>query len=293
MTRLLVTGASGALGGYLLAHLARLGRPVIAWSGSTAGVCSGIALRPVDLADPSALERSWRDDAPTGVIHAAAMASVAHCLQQPDRARAINVAATARLARLCATHGARLVLVSTDLVFGGDRAPYAEADAPAPLSVYGRTKVEAEQAVLSHPGHVVARVSLLYGPSLTGRPGFFDAQLRALRAGSSMPLFVDEWRTPLDLPTAAAALVRLADAAGTGVYHLGGPERMSRLGMGRRLAHTLGLDDRVFRPARRSDAPGEARPADTSLTSTRWRSEFADLPWPSFDEAVRAFFSLA
>ncbi|MFO0930762.1 MAG: sugar nucleotide-binding protein [Gemmataceae bacterium] len=205
VTRLLVTGASGALGGYLLARLAQLGRAAAAWSGASTGVRFGVSLRPVDLADLSALERAWHNDAPSVVIHAAAMANVAHCLQAPDRARAVNVAATDRLARLAANAGARLLLVSTDLVFGGDRAPYAETDPPAPLSVYGRTKAEAEQAVLAHPGHAVARVSLLYGPSLTDRPGFFDAQLRVLRDGGAMPLFEDEWRTPLDLPTAAAA----------------------------------------------------------------------------------------
>lgn len=288
MRRLLLTGASGLLGGYLLEQVR--GRPgVVAWSGSTAAVRAGVALQPIDLTDLSAVERSFRDAAPAAVIHAAAMAGVADCARDPRRARRVNTEATATLARLCAAAGARLLLVSTDLVFDGEHAPYAEDAVPRPLSVYGRSKADAEAAVLARAGHAVARVSLLYGPSLGDRPGFFDLQLRALRGGDALSLFADEWRTPLDLPTAALALLRLVESDATGLFHIGGPERMSRLEMGHRLARALGADVGVFRPARRGDAPGEPRPADTSLDTTRWRARFPDLPGPRLEEALRSF----
>lgn len=287
MRRLLLTGASGLLGGYLLEQVrGRAG--VVAWSGSTAAVRAGVAMLPIDLTDLSAVERSFRDAAPAVVIHAAAMAGVADCARDPRRARRVNTEATATLARLCTAAGARLLLVSTDLVFDGEQAPYAEGAVPRPLSVYGRSKADAEAAVLARTGHAVARLSLLYGPSLGDRPGFFDLQLRALR-GDALALFADEWRTPLDLPTAALALLRLVESEATGLFHIGGPERMSRLEMGQRLARALGGDVGVFRPARRSDAPGEPRPADTSLDSTRWRARFPDLPRPRFEEALRSF----
>src|SRR5439155_2744036 len=93
--------------------------------------------------------------------------------------------------------------------FDGERAPYGEEDDPAPLSVYGRTKADAEAAVRA-AGGLVVRVSLLYGPSLSGRPSFFDDQAAALRSGRPLTLFEDEWRTPLALPAAARALVELA-----------------------------------------------------------------------------------
>src|SRR5262249_22452752 len=153
---------------------------VIAWSGATAGRQSGIGLTPIDLADTDSLERAFLSARPTAVIHAAALASVADCFRDPPRAARINTAATEHLARLSAAAGIRLVLVSTDLVFDGEHAPYTENAAPSPLSVYGRTKADAEQAALAWPGHVVARVSLLYGPSLSGKAGFFDLQVGAL-----------------------------------------------------------------------------------------------------------------
>jgi dTDP-4-dehydrorhamnose reductase len=242
----------------------------------------------VGLTDADAVAEAFQAARPSAVIHAAALARIADCVREPERARSVNALATARLAELCAAAGARLVFVSTDLVFDGEGAPYRESDEPAPLSAYGRAKAEGERAVLAHAGHCVARLSLLYGPSLAGRPSFFDKQVSALRAGRPVKLFTDEWRTPLDLPTAARALLELAGNEVSGVLHLGGPERLSRHELGLLLAEALGADAALITPARRQDVPAaEPRPRDTSLDSSRWRGLFPALPWPGCREALR------
>jgi dTDP-4-dehydrorhamnose reductase len=244
-------------------------------------------LRPVDLADPDGLADAFREARPAAVIHAGALATVAACHGDPERAWAVNVRASTAIAELSARAGARLLLVSTDLVFDGEQGWYREADAPAPLSVYGQTKAAAEQAVLAAPRSVVVRVSLLFGPTLIGRPAFFDGQLAALRERRPVTLFEDEWRTPLSLVTAARALAALVRSDCTGVLHLGGPERLSRLDMGRRLAAFLGADPSVLVPTRRQDAPApERRPRDTSLRSDRWRELFPGQPWPAWEDAL-------
>jgi dTDP-4-dehydrorhamnose reductase len=288
---LLITGASGLLGAHLLRQLAAEGEQAVAWSGTRGGELFGFPLRPVDLTDADAVAEAFRAARPAAVIHAAALARIADCAREPERARSVNALATARLAELCAAAGARLAHVSTDLVFDGERAPYRESDEPTPLSAYGRAKAEGERAVLAHPGHCVARLSLLYGPSLTGR-SFFDEQVSALRAGRPVKLFTDEWRTPLDLPTAARALLELAGAEVSGVLHLGGPERLSRHELGLLLAEALGADPALVVPARRQDVPAaEPRPRDTSLDSSRWRGLFPGLPWPTCREALREMLS--
>ena len=280
MRRLLVTGGSGLLGGYLVHHLTRQGGPFVAWRGK-----SGDGLRSVDLADPDAVAAAFHAAAPDVVLHAAALARVSDCSQNPDQARRVNTGGTALLAELCAVANARLVLVSTDMVFDGERAPYTEDDPPTPLSVYGRSKADAEQIALGRKGNVVARVSLLFGPSRTARPSFFDDQVQALREGRSVALFADEWRTPLDLATAAEALTELALSDAEGMFHLGGPERLSRLEMGRELAKVLGGGPGLARPILRADAPAaEPRPRDASLNSSRWRRAFPRTPWRSYVE---------
>jgi dTDP-4-dehydrorhamnose reductase len=285
--RWLVTGATGLLGGHLLRELRSAGESVVAWSGSRQTDVLGQPVIRVDLADRPAVAAAFRDAAPDLVIHAAAVARVDECRREPDKARRINTEGSRHVARLSAERGARLVFVSTDLVLDGERGNYREDDEPHPLTIYGRTKAAAETAVLDVPRTAVARLSLLYGRCLTGRTSFFDRMVAALRAGRPITLFADEWRTPLDLPTAAKALIALARSDVTGLMHLGGPERLSRLEMGRQSAHALGVSGDVIVAAGRNDAPGEEpRPADTSLDSSRWRSLFPGVPWPTYREAL-------
>ncbi len=286
--RILLTGASGQLGSYVLRELVRTGIDVAAWSGSRTGTLFGVPLQPVDLALPDAVVAAYQEVRPTHIIHAAAMAGVADCYRDPQRAFRVNVQGTGLLAELAVKHRARLLFVSTDMVFDGEKPYYREGDPPTPLSVYGRTKAQAESAVMTAPNAVVARVSLLFGPTLNGRPAFFDQQLAALREGRPLPLFEDEWRTPLSLRAAAPALITLLRSDYEGLIHLGGPERLSRLDMGRRLARFLRQDDSVFLASRRGAIPSpEPRPRDVSLDSSRWRARFPHHPWPSYEEALR------
>jgi dTDP-4-dehydrorhamnose reductase len=285
-TRALVTGATGNLGAYLVRELVAQGCEVRAWGHVRPAIVSGVPARAVELTDRAGVTGAYREAAPDVVIHAAAMSAVGDCFRDPDQAEAVNVGGTAALVELCFAAGARLVFVSTDLVFDGERAPYSEVDPPTPLSAYGRTKVAAERAVLAANGHVVVRVSLLFGPALSGRPSFFDQQADALRAGRPVRLFHDEWRTPLGLVTAARALVGIATSDATGLLHVGGPERMSRLEMGRRLAAYLGAGTADLVSASRLELPGEPRPRDVSLDSTRWSSSFPDHASPTFEQSL-------
>jgi dTDP-4-dehydrorhamnose reductase len=285
--RILVTGASGQLGGYFLRRLQGSDLTVAAWSGSRRGELFGSVLHPVDLGDADAVRAAFRAARPDLLFHAAAQARIADCYHDPDLAYRINTSGSALLAELASAAGARLLLVSTDLVFDGEHGGYREEDAPSPLSVYGRSKADAEGAVLAAPHTVVARVSLLYGPSVVGRPSFFDEQVAALRAGRPVTLFADEWRTPLALSTAAEALLALARSDFTGLLHLGGPERLSRLEMGQRLADFLGVSSSAIVAVKRADIPSpEPRPRDTSLDSSRWRSLFPGLSWPGWREGL-------
>src|SRR5262249_53922299 len=160
----------------------------------------------LDLTDAGAVRRAFAAARPDVVLHAAALPRVSDCHRDPGAARRVNVTATATLADLTERAGARLVHISTDMVFDGEAAPYAEDAARAPLRVYGRTKAGAEAVVLAGRRNAAPRVSLLFGPSRCGRPSFFDDQVRALRTGQPLTLFADEWRTPLDLDSAARAL---------------------------------------------------------------------------------------
>src|SRR6266446_5124843 len=147
--RLLITGASGQLGAYLLRELRGADFPISAWSGTGTEPRFGRTMEPVNLADGNQVAAAFQRVRPTMILHASAVASVAACHHDPAHARQINVEGSARLAQLAAESGARLILVSTDLVFDGTAGWYTEGAPTSPLSVYGQTKEAAEMAVLA------------------------------------------------------------------------------------------------------------------------------------------------
>jgi dTDP-4-dehydrorhamnose reductase len=287
--RILLTGASGQLGAYLIDRLLVEGHEPVAWSGRGPGVRGGIEFRPVELADEEATGKALDEADPEVILHAAAISATDAVLRDPVRARAINVQATRRLAGWSALRGRRLVFTSTDLVFDGSRAWNREDDPAEPILAYGRTKREAESTVLESPGGIVARVSLLYGPSRCGRPYFFDNAIAAIRRGEPVVSFEDEHRTPLDMATAADILVGLATSSETGLFHVAGTERVSRFELMRRSAGALGLDPTLVRANRRADlALPEPRPADVSLDTSKLAAAFPDLKRPTIEEALRS-----
>lgn len=249
--RVLLTGSTGFLGRHLRAELARRGLEVL-----TAGRVG--ASLTLDLDEPETIVGRLRVLLPARMLHAAADASLARCEADPARASRVNAIASARLAEAV---GAGFLLVSTDLVFDGSAPPYSSGAAPRPCSVYGRTKAEAEAAVVAAGGRV-ARIPLLFGPSFDGRRGATDM----IRASSEpVSLYTNEHRTPLHVADAARGLVELLlDREGPGVRHLAGPERVSRYELGRRFVALVGLPEDRIRPGVCSDP---LRPGDVSLVS--------------------------
>ncbi len=287
--RILVTGASGQLGSYLLRELRSRDLSATAWNHRPNVELFGYRCQNVDLCEVDEVVTAFREAKPDVVIHAGAMSGVGDCFRNPTQARRTNTTATRLLAELAARQPARLVYVSTDLVFDGAKQWYSEIDCPAPLSVYGHTKAGAERAVLDQQQHLVLRISLLFGPSINQRPSFFEQQIQALRDGATCKLFDDEWRTPLSLNVAAQGLLAAAAADVSGILHLGGAERMSRLEMGQRLACALGKDERLCQALSRTDVTAaEPRPCDTSLACKRWDETIRDFQRPSYEESLHA-----
>ncbi len=258
-------GGTGFLGAQVLRRAAAAG-----WE-RTVSLSRATGL---DLASagPRAVEAALRAVDADAVILCSAMAKIDECEREPERAAATNTLGPASVARACAALGLRLVHVSTDLAFGATSAPsggFREDHEPAPISTYGRTKVAGEREVLaSHPSALVARIPLLYGDSFGRGLGASDGLLAALARGEAPTLFVDEWRTPLDVVDAADALLELAHSAASGLLHVAGPERVSRAELGRRALAAAGVSA-VLHTASRSSAPlNNLRPADVCLDTS-------------------------
>jgi dTDP-4-dehydrorhamnose reductase len=285
--RIVVTGASGQLGSYVLDQLVAGPHEIVAWSGSSMGSRAGLRFRPVDLSDKPALTAALQEADPGVVIHAAAMSSAEAVHRDPARGWAVNVSGTRVLAEWAARHDRRLVFTSTDLVFDGGKSWYREEDPAVPILDYGRTKRAAEPFVLAVPRGLVTRISLLYGPACSLKKGFFDRAMASLRQGEAQTFFTDEFRTPLDYVTAARTLIKLGLSEMTGIIHLGGRERLSRFELMRRAAVALGIDPSLIRPSQHDQLRlAEARPADASLDTSRLSMLVPDLERPLIEAAL-------
>jgi dTDP-4-dehydrorhamnose reductase len=213
----------------------------------------------------------------THIMHVGALSSPESCERNPENAYTSNVRFTEMLAEYAQHVDAHLTTISTDLVFDGTKAPnggLSEEDSPRPLSVYSQTKLSAERITLRTPSHTVVRVALLYGHSFSASLGVLGWMERAFKEGTPLTLFSDEYRTPIHVMDAAAAILDISARSRAGIWHCGGPARVSRVEFGTLIAQALGYDSSLIRPTSRlSLATGPARPEDVSLNSERlWKT---------------------
>ena len=270
-----VTGAAGLIGN----EVVRLGR-----DGSTASFpVRGLARADLDLTDFAAVDRLFAAERPSAVIHCAAMSRSPACQRDPEAAWRINHAATAHLAGLA--EGIPFLLMSTDLVFDGLKGGYVETDPVNPLSVYAETKVAAEIAVLANPRHVVVRTSLNFGRSPGGRSSFNEEMREAWRAGRTLDLFEDEYRSPIAATETARVLRALVRGGHGGLFHVAGRERLSRVEIGRCVAEWCRREEpslpTPYRAGSLRDYRGAPRSPDTSMDSGKVE-RLLDLRLPCF-----------
>jgi dTDP-4-dehydrorhamnose reductase len=269
MTRLLVTGASGLLG-WNLCHSPDRGWEVYGTYSTHRVSIPGVNLLKVDLTDPGAVEALFEEIRPDAVVHTAAVSDADYCQSHGAECSRINVDAAVHLASLCRHRSVPCIFTSSDLVFNGLDAPYREQDPPSPVSTYGEQKVMAETGILeAYPEALVCRMPLMFGLPGPGSKSFLLPMLGAMRAGRTLRLFVDEYRTPLSAGAAAQGLLLVLGRAG-GILHLGGPERISRFDFAGRVAEIFDLNNACLIPCRQKDVVMSApRPPDVSLESSK------------------------
>jgi dTDP-4-dehydrorhamnose reductase len=269
MQKLLITGASGFLG-WNLCQVARTEWEVHGIYDRHPIEIPGVHSHQIDLTRLDLLKAEIDLIAPDAIIHTAAAASPNFCQAHPRQSYQINVAASQRLAEICATANIPFVFTSTDLVFDGTKPPYRETDLLSPINTYGEHKVAAEQAILTaYPQATICRMPLMFGMAPPTATSFIQPWIAALTADRSLQLFVDEFRTPVSGITAATGLLMALQHV-QGIIHLGGKERISRYDFGRLLAEVFNFDPSLLVPIYQRDLQMTApRAADVSLDSNK------------------------
>lgn len=204
--RVLVTGARGMLGS-----------EVYAAAPSNAEV-AGVDIEDFDITDSRACQEAISATQPDAVVHCAAYTDVDGCERDSETALKVNSEGTRNVAGAARACGARLLYVSTDYVFAGDKQePYVETDRPSPLGVYGESKLRGEQHVRDLvANHIIVRTQWLFGRN--GR-NFVDSILRAAKAGRDLRVVNDQWGAATYTKDLARGLWLALDLP-TGTYHL-------------------------------------------------------------------------
>jgi len=243
--RILITGTSGLLG-LNLAMQARETNTVI---GVDRTRLAGLPFEQiqVNLLETGQVEHTLEVTKPDWLVHCAALANLEACESDPALATRLNTDLPGELATACACGGVRMVQISTDAVFDGTQTGlYTEEDEAHPLSVYARTKLDGERAVLAaNPQVLVARVNF-YGFSRSGERSLAEFFIKNLSAGVPMKGFRDVMFNPTFVGDLADLLICMLELELSGVYHTVSPQVMSKHAFGVALARRFGWDESLI-----------------------------------------------
>lgn len=246
--RILVTGASGLLGVNLALEASG--------AHQVTGHVNALVLRHApfdqltgDLLADGAVQNMMDAARPDWVIHCAALADVDACEKNPELAQRLNAELPGKIAEACRGR-ARLVYISTDAVFDGSREEYFETDTPNPLSVYARTKLQGEEAVMrADPLAVVARVNL-FGWSLYGRRSLAEWFFYNLQAGNPVKGFTDVHFCTQLVTDLSQLLLQMLGQGLSGLYHAVGRDCVTKYDFAQEIARRLGVSPELVAPVK-------------------------------------------
>ena len=271
--KVLLTGAAG-----------RLGRSFLA--GTPADVDIEVLLSPTglflggypwyraDITDREKVIMAVTCADPDVVIHCAALTDVDRCESDPGLAFRVNRDGTGHIARACNECGARMVNLSTDHVFDGVSGPYEENDHPNPVNVYGRSKLEGEQAAGLLAGNLtIVRIAVLFGKRFEGvKHNFVSWVIEQLRARKHVHAWSDQVTTPAYLEELTELLWTLIRTGENGVFHYGTSDRLSRYRMMLDICEVMGFDSHLVEPLKFADSASKAqRPLESGFITGKVR----------------------
>ena len=250
---ILVTGASGLLGRYLLKSQRKHSLFLAKHSAPISGVL-GFKEIKLDITKKVELEKVFSENSFDACIHAASIGNVDECEKNRELAFRTNAEATENLAKLCEEHATKMVYTSTNAVFDGRKNIYSELDTPKPLNYYGKTKLLGEKAVENASSeNAVLRLNTMYGwnnEGERGNPATWCIQM--LRQKKQIKVVDDIYNNHLYAGSAAEAVWKCIELKESGLFHVAGAECVDRYSFSVKVAEVFGLDSKLIFPVKNS-----------------------------------------
>lgn len=294
--KVLITGANGFLGYYLCERLLRRDYTVIATGKGESRLPFAEQVKffyeTMDFTDPFNVHDVFAKHAPDVVIHAGAMSKADECETQQWLAYTVNTESTITLLLNAEEYKSYFLFISTDFVFDGERGMYNENDKPAPVNFYGKTKLEAEDAVKEYEYNwTIVRTVLVYGKPQMGRSNLLTIVKDKLEKGESYNVVDDQVRTPTYVEDLATGICSIIDKKATGIYHLSGEDVLTPHQMACEAAEYLGLDKSLIKRVTAADFVQPAkRPPKTGFVIDKAKKDIGFAPI-SFMEGLKKTFS--
>ena len=294
--KILITGANGFLGHYLVKQLLEKKHNVIA---TGKGDCrlpfssnKNFEYVTMDFTDPFMVHDVFDKHKPEAVIHAGAMSKPDDCELQQWQAYITNVEGTVTMLLNAEEQKSFFVFVSTDFIFDGEAGMYKEEDEAAPVNFYGKTKLEAEEAVKEYEyGWAIARTVLVYGKPLAGRSNILSIIKEKLEKGEEYSVVDDQLRTPTYVDDLAAGIIAIIGKKATGTYHLSGNDILTPYEMACKTADYLGLNKSLIKKVTAASFSQPAkRPSKTGFVIEKARKQLGYKP-VSFEEGLQKTFN--
>lgn len=290
---LLITGITGVAGFNALRHFQRrypgqvFGvRPV-----QTVGL-NGAGIISLNAEEFGGLQELFRTHRFRSVLNCVGNCALKSCEKDPVMARMLNITTAVAVGEHARNHGARLVHLSSDLVFSGERpGGYVETDPVDPVTVYGKTMAEAEGLIAAiAPSAAVLRISLPMGPSFSQHAGAIDWIMSRFRKDRPATLYFDEVRSCTYVDDLNAVFEACLAGEQRGVFHLGGPRPVTLYQIGQIVNRVGGFEPSLLHGCPRHAAgPMPPRAGNVSMCSDKLIAALGHnpfRPWPALDELV-------
>lgn len=270
--KLLITGGTGLLGKSILKFAPPKWNTTITYLKNKPQ--NNLKSVMLNLSDLENIKRIIQKAKPELIIHTAAAKDIEWCEANKKEALQINALSTEIIAKESAKIGAKVVYISTDFVFDGNKGDYSEKDEPNPINFYGQTKLIGEEAVLKHPKNIVIRTNFYGIDPIPEKPSFASFILNSLKSGKEITTATDQYCNQIFADQLSECILNVCEKEQRGIFNIACTDTASRHEFALFVCDVFDLDKNLVKKAKLKDLSIKfgwkaQRPKDTTLNISK------------------------